>query len=66
MHAIGIDIGGTKVAGALVSEAGEILRLERRSTPAGDPGAIVDLVVGLIQELREGEDVTAAGVAAAG
>ena len=66
MHAIGIDIGGTKVAGALVSEAGEILRLERRSTPAGDPVAIVDLVVGLIQELREGEDVTAAGVAAAG
>jgi len=66
VHAIGIDIGGTKVAGALVSEAGEILRLERRSTPAGDPVAIVDLVVGLIQELREGEDVTAAGVAAAG
>jgi len=66
VHAIGIDIGGTKIAGALVSEAGEILRLERRSTPAGDPVAIVDIVVGLIQELGEGEDVAAAGVAAAG
>ncbi len=66
MHAIGIDIGGTKIAGALVSEAGEILRLEKRSTPAGDPVAIVDLVVGLITELGEGEDVSAAGVAAAG
>jgi glucokinase len=68
VHAIGIDIGGTKIAGALVSEAGAILRLERRSTPAGDPVAIVDLVVGLINELRagEGEGVTAAGVAAAG
>lgn len=66
MHAIGIDIGGTKVAGALVSEAGEIVRLEKRSTPAGDPVAIVDLVVSLIEELREGQDVAAAGVAAAG
>jgi glucokinase len=66
VHAIGIDIGGTKIAGALVSEAGEILRLEKRSTPAGDPVAIVDLVVALIQELRDGEDITAAGVAAAG
>ena len=66
MHAIGIDIGGTKIAGALVSEAGEILRLEKRSTPAGDPVAIVDLVVELVKELADGQDVTAAGVAAAG
>lgn len=66
MHAIGIDIGGTKVAGALVTEAGEILRLERRPTPAGDPAAIVDVVVGLVRELGDGQDVIAAGVAAAG
>ena len=66
MHAIGIDIGGTKVAGALVAEAGEILRLEKRPTPAGDPVAIVDLVVDLVTTLREGQDVAAAGVAAAG
>jgi glucokinase len=66
VHAIGIDIGGTKVAGALVAESGEILRLERRSTPAGDPVAIVDLVVDLINTLRGSEPVVAAGVAAAG
>lgn len=66
MHAIGIDIGGTKVAGALVGESGEILRLDKRPTPAGDPVAIVDLVVDLIRTLGEGEDVAAAGVAAAG
>lgn len=66
MHAIGIDIGGTKIAGALVTESGEILRLERRSTPAGDPVAIVDIVVDLIRALGDGHDVTAAGVAAAG
>jgi glucokinase len=66
MHAIGIDIGGTKVAGALVTEAGSILRLERRPTPAGDPDAIVDVVVELVRELGDGEQIVAAGVAAAG
>jgi glucokinase len=66
VHAIGIDIGGTKVAGALVTEAGAILRLERRPTPAGDPDAIVDIVVELVRELGEGQQIVAAGVAAAG
>ncbi|TQL48165.1 glucokinase [Homoserinimonas aerilata] len=66
MHAVGIDIGGTKIAGALVTEAGEIVRSDRTPTPAGDPGAIVDAVVGMIERLVEGEEVRAAGVAAAG
>lgn len=66
MHAIGIDIGGTKIAGALVSESGEILRALKRPTPAGDPVAIVENVVELVQELRDGVAVIAAGVAAAG
>jgi glucokinase len=66
VHAIGIDIGGTKVAGALVTEAGDILRLERRPTPASDADAIVDVVVELVRELSEGEQIVAVGVAAAG
>ena len=66
MHAIGIDIGGTKIAGALVSESGAILRTLKRPTPAGDPVAIVENVVELIQELNDGHEVIAAGVAAAG
>lgn len=66
MHAIGIDIGGTKVAGALVSENGEIIAEDRRPTPAGDPAAIVDLVVAMIERLSTGHAVMAAGVAAAG
>jgi glucokinase len=66
MHAIGIDIGGTKIAGALVSDQGEILREHRSPTPAGDPGAIVDVVVEMIEKLAVGEQVVAAGVAAAG
>ena len=66
MHAIGIDIGGTKIAGALVSEDGVIIAEDRQPTPAGDPTAIVDLVVAMIDRLSTGHEVIAAGVAAAG
>jgi glucokinase len=66
VHAIGIDIGGTKIAGALVTESGEILAEDRQPTPAGDPAEIVDLVVAMIERLSLGHEVQAAGVAAAG
>jgi len=49
-----------------VSDDGEILAELRELTPAGDPAAITDLVVHMIQQLREGHEVIAAGVAAAG
>ncbi|WBU38754.1 ROK family protein [Homoserinibacter sp. YIM 151385] len=66
MHAIGIDIGGTKIAGAVVTELGEILAEDRRPTPAGDPDAIVDAVVDMIRGLEARHPVRAAGVAAPG
>ena len=66
VHSIGIDIGGTKIAGALVSDDGVILADLREPTPAGDPAAITDLVVSMIEQLRDGNEVIAAGVAAAG
>ncbi|HEY5229537.1 MAG TPA: ROK family protein [Galbitalea sp.] len=66
MQAIGIDIGGTKIAGALVGDEGEVLLEERRATPAGDANAIVDTVVEMIGRLGAGREIAAAGVAAAG
>ena len=66
MHAIGIDIGGTKIAGALVDASGQILKENRVPTPADDPNALVDAVVGLITELADGQSVLGAGIAAAG
>jgi len=66
VHAIGIDIGGTKIAGALVTESGQILAEDRQPTPAGDPAGIVDLVVAMIERLSLGSEVGAVGVAAAG
>ncbi len=66
MHAIGIDIGGTKIAGALVSEAGEIVGEDRMPTPTTGSEQIVDAVVAMIERLRSGHEVIAAGVAAPG
>ncbi|KFF61045.1 glucokinase [Cryobacterium sp. MLB-32] len=66
MHAIGIDIGGTKIAGALVDEEGVIVRSERQPTNAGDPREIEDAVVAMIEALGGGEKVIGVGVAAAG
>ncbi|MCS0497964.1 ROK family glucokinase [Protaetiibacter mangrovi] len=66
MHAIGIDIGGTKIAGGLVAEDGAIIRQERRPTPAGDGGAIIQAVVEVVESLRSSEQVSAVGVAAPG
>lgn len=72
MQAIGIDIGGTKIAGGVVTELGEIVAERRVPTPtSSDPQAIVDTVVTMIRELQaaapaEGGPVVAAGVAAPG
>lgn len=69
-HAIGIDIGGTKIAGAIVDELGAIVAHDRVPTPAGDARAVEDAVVAMIERLRADEraagPIEAVGVAAAG
>jgi glucokinase len=64
--AIGIDIGGTKVAAGVVDEYGKVLATARRRTPSTDPGHISDVVVEIVAQLRAGHDVTAIGIGAAG
>ncbi|MFF9562133.1 ROK family glucokinase [Leifsonia sp. NPDC014704] len=67
MHAIGIDIGGTKIAGALVDELGTIVREDRVPTDATRPEEIENAVVAMIRRLSDGpEEIAGAGVAAAG
>ncbi|WP_025157650.1 ROK family glucokinase [Leifsonia aquatica] len=67
MHAIGIDIGGTKIAGAVVDELGVIVREDRVPTDASRPEEIENAVVAMIQRLSDGpEEIAGAGVAAAG
>jgi glucokinase len=66
MYSIGIDIGGTKIAGALVDESGQIVNELRVPTPVEDPAALVDAVVGVIRALGADHVVLGAGVAMAG
>ena len=66
MHAIGIDIGGTKMAGALVDDAGNILNELKIPSPIDDSDQMIEAIGSLISKLGEGEQVVAVGVAAAG
>jgi glucokinase len=66
VFSIGIDIGGTKIAGALVDENGHILSKAQIPTEADSAVAVEDAVVTLIEQLSENQPVIAAGVAAAG
>ena len=72
--AIGVDIGGTKVAAGVVDDDGRILVRLRRDTPAHDPAKTEDVIAEAIAELsrqegRSAKDIYAAaerGKAAAG
>jgi glucokinase len=63
--AIGVDIGGTKVAAGVVDEEGGVLALVRRPTP-GDVAGTEDAIAGCVAELAERYDVVAVGIGAAG
>ena len=62
----GIDIGGTKIAGAVVDADGAVLEEARVESPATDPEAIEAAVAGLVAGLAARHPVTAVGVGAAG
>lgn len=64
--AIGIDIGGTKVAAGVVNESGKVLAVVRRRTPSKDPAHIADVVVEIVGQLRADHKVSAVGIGAAG
>jgi glucokinase len=64
VRAVGIDIGGTKIAGAVVDESGNIVDRARVATPTAVTG-IQNVVADMITRLSGGEP-TVAGVAAAG
>lgn len=66
---IGVDLGGTKIAGALVAPDGTVVGdVVRVPTPAADGGeAVLAAILGVVATLRRThDDVDAVGVAAAG
>lgn len=66
MLAVGVDIGGTKIAAGVVAEDGTLLATTRRSTDPHNPAAIEDSVVDAVEELRRDHEVGVVGVSAAG
>lgn len=63
---VGIDIGGTKVLGGVVTSAGKVLARERRDTPGHDAAAVEDTIVDLVTGFAREHDVAAVGIGAAG
>jgi glucokinase len=65
--AIGLDIGGTKIAGAVVDRTGTVLMELVEPTPEeSDAESVTAVLVDLIERLRAAHDVAAIGVGAAG
>ncbi|GAA1987481.1 ROK family glucokinase [Microbacterium pumilum] len=65
MLKVGIDIGGTKIAGGVVDEDGHIIEKLRVDTPE-DTRALADAVIDMTRHFSAGHDIAAVGVAAAG
>jgi glucokinase len=66
-RAIGIDIGGTKIAGGVVSEDGRVLDRVRVPTPPDDELATLAALHAVVDELRARDPrVEAIGIGAAG
>ncbi|MHC2997948.1 ROK family glucokinase [Microbacterium sp. HJ5] len=65
MLKVGIDIGGTKIAGGVVDADGRIVDKVRVDTPV-DTRALADAVIDMARHFSAGHEVAAVGVAAAG
>jgi glucokinase len=65
-QAIGVDVGGTKIAAGLVDEDGAVRATTRRDTPSTDPDKIEEAISDVVRDLAADRDVEAVGLAAAG
>lgn len=66
LNAIGIDVGGTKVLGGVVTESGEILATARHDTPRVGGRALTEAIANVATELSQQFPVDSIGISAAG
>ena len=59
---LGIDIGGTKIAGGLVTSEGRVILSDRRPTPLTGGAAILEMALSLAQSLLEAAPKPLSGV----
>ena len=65
MDALGVDIGGTKIAGARVAVDGQVMAHTTRPTTPDNPEGILDALEEIFQELGGADSLPAVGVAVA-
>ncbi len=53
-YAVGVDVGGTRIAAGLVERKGRIVKDAKRLTPRSGPFAVVDTIIDLVEEVRSG------------
>ena len=66
MHAVGVDIGGTKIAVGVVDDAGTIVAKTKRPTEPQRPESIDEAIADAVAELAAEHEFGAIGLAAAG
>jgi glucokinase len=64
--AIGVDVGGTKLAAGVVDEKGSIVEMVKRPTPAANASKTVELISEAVKELLSRYEIDAVGIGAAG
>ncbi len=64
--AVGIDIGGTKIAAGVVDEDGRILARLKRETPTTEAPAVIDAIAEITEVFRREHHIVAVGIGAAG
>ncbi|HEX8306191.1 MAG TPA: ROK family glucokinase [Jatrophihabitans sp.] len=64
--AIGVDIGGTKVAAGVVDDEGRVIDSTRRPTPGSDVARTEAVIAEVVNELSARHRVSAVGIGAAG
>ncbi|MDQ1740537.1 MAG: glucokinase [Pseudonocardiales bacterium] len=64
--AIGVDIGGTKVAAGVVDDQGRVIDSTRRPTPGSDVARTEAVIAEVVNELSARHQVSAVGIGAAG
>src|SRR6266571_2017722 len=64
--AIGVDVGGTKIAAGVVDEKGSIIEMVKRPTPAANASRTIEMISDAVKELLSRYEVKAVGIGAAG
>ena len=64
-QALGIDVGGTKMAAGVVTDEGELMAKRQEPTRGEDAEALFSLLLSLVEEVRTGDEV-ACGVGCGG